>query len=102
MADLVSMLAEARIREWEQRVKAGELPLASEPLPLESWETQAFKRIVRLQREARSLDPGPERVAREAEAEKLRLQLIIGLERERPRLARAIDAQIARAVRGEP
>jgi hypothetical protein len=101
MPDVMAMLAEARIRDWQRRVAAGEVPADAEPLPLESWETTTLKDIVRLKRRARTLEDGPERKKLEAEAEMLRLHLMVAVERERPRLARILEAQIAAAVRAE-
>ncbi len=101
MADLISMLAEARIHEWQRRVAAGEVPADQPPAELESWESQVFKDIVRLKREARALPQGPERSKKEAEAKKLWLHLMVTLERERPRLAQALDAQLSLAARAD-
>jgi len=102
MADLLEQLAEARIREWQRRIDAGDVPTAR-PVQLahDSWEAQVFKDIVALRLAARQTTSEPERQRLLAEAESLRLQLMTVVERDRPRLAAALAAQLTAATRTE-
>lgn len=96
MAGFLDALAEARIREWQRRVAAGEVS-ATEALPLnaDSWESQLFKEVVALRLAARDTeDPAEARRLRER-AEGLRIQLMVALEADRPRLAQVLAARLA-------
>jgi hypothetical protein len=95
MAGFLDQLAEARIRDWQRRVAAGEVS-ATEGLPLkgESWESQLFHEIVALRLAARESTDEAEAQALRDRAEGLRIQLMVALERDRPRLARILAARL--------
>jgi len=93
--DWLERLAEVRIRRWQQRVEAGEQVPPPPPLVFESWESQLVREIVSLRREARSAaEPAP--LLRRADD--LELQLVVAVERDRPRLAQELRRVIARGV----
>ena len=95
MSDWLERLAEARIQDWQRRLAAGESVPAPPPLVFDSWESQMVKQIVQLRRQATAADDPSELLA---EATKLQLQLLVVVERDRPRLARELERVIARGV----
>ena len=96
MADPFKDLAEARIADWQRRVKAGEVRADQQPLELDRIENQLFKEILALFDKARACD-GDEREALLRQANKLRMQMIIGLEKTNPLAAKQLDDRIAAA-----
>ena len=96
MSGILDKLAEARIAEWQRRVAAGEARPDHEPLPMDRIENQLFKEILGLIDRARGAGGG-EREELLREARRLRLQLIIGLEKTNPMAAAQLDDRIARA-----
>ena len=96
MAGILDDLAEARIADWQRRVAAGEVSRDAEPLPMDTIENQLFKEILALFDRARPLQ-GDERAALLREANRLRMQLIIGLEKTNPMAAAQLDDRLARA-----
>lgn len=96
MAGILDDLAEARIKEWQRRVASGDVRADAPPLPLDRLENQLFKEILGLFERARAAT-GVEREELLRDANKLRLQLIIGLEKTNPLAAAQLDDRIARA-----
>jgi len=90
--DAWSALAEARIRDWQNRVATGEAK-AAPPLQLESMEGQLFKEILRLRLLAH--ERKSERASLLRKADDLRIQLMMLLETDRPLLAQMLNARLA-------
>lgn len=90
--DVWAALAEARIREWQNRRAKGEAT-AEPPLQLVSLEGQLFKEILRLRLLAH--ERVSERAALLGKAENLRIQLMMSLETDRPLLAQMLNARLA-------
>lgn len=88
------ILAEARIRDWQRRVAAGEAPQKTTPLEMQSIESMLFKEIVGLRLLARDTADADARAHLLQRANNLRIQMLIPLERERPLLARTLSARI--------
>ncbi len=100
MADLLELLAESKIRDWQRRVAAGEVdPANHSGLRVESWESQLFKEIIQLHLAAREVADETERDRLRAKAEGVRVQLMMTLERDRPLLAQTLQARLAAALR---
>ena len=98
MADFLEILAETHVREWQRRLAAGEVPAAAGlPLQAESWESQMFNEIVALRLAAAEAPDEPEAAALRERSERLRIQLMVVLERDRPRLAQLLAARLSTA-----
>jgi hypothetical protein len=93
--DAFQILAEARIREWQERKARGE-ELPSAPLePGDSIESQLFDHAVALRRQAHDEESAVERERLLREAEDTRLRLVVILEQAcLPLLAQSLDARL--------
>lgn len=99
MADFLEFLAESNIRDWQRRVAAGEAQATGgQSTQIESLEAQLFKEIVDLHGAALTADDPAEKARLVSKARGLRVQLLICVERDRPRLAQALDAQLGVAI----
>lgn len=99
MADFLAFLAESNIRDWQRRVAAGEAQATGgQSTQVESLEAQLFNEIVGLHAQALQTDAQPERQRLIKKARGLRVQLLVAVERDRPRLAQALDAQLGVAI----
>jgi hypothetical protein len=96
VSDVLKDLAEARIGDWQRRVAAGEVRTDKPPLAMDHIENQLFKETLALYDEARELQ-GDARRALLSKANKLRMQLVIGLEKTNPLAAQQLDSRLAQA-----
>ena len=95
-------IAEAKIKEWQQRKRDGEESEDSgESGPtVESIETQLFDKIVAARRAARETDDAQERAALLEYAKKTKIRLMVLLEKGGfPLLARSLEQRLDEAIR---
>lgn len=102
MADILSILAEARIRDWQRRKDAGELaPVAHDPLEeRQSLEGQLLREILDLLERAATASEA-ERQELHRRASELEIRLMVLLESNGLRLAARRIAAELRAQRGK-
>ena len=101
MADVMRLMAEANIRDWQRRVDAGEVDPNAPRLDLasDSFENLIYKEIVAHYERAAAASDESTRKALIKKANDQRIQLLVGIERERPLLAQTLDAKLGLAAR---
>ena len=94
--DPLEQLVEARVRDWERRVREGTAPPPPEHTALaEGLEVQLWREILALRALAAERGPGPERDALTARRRDLEVQLWVLLERTgRPLAAARLQATL--------
>ncbi len=93
-------IAEARYKEWKRRREAGDAaPLARETPPAESIESQLFEEARSLKAAASRTGDPEERDALLKQADKVRIRLMVMLEKNGyPLLARTLQERLDAAV----
>ena len=97
MSKLMTLLAEANIRDWQRRLEAGEAtitPSDSAPLEGEGLEAQLFKEILSLRQAAAAADDAAERERLRRRGADLYIQLMAVVEKDRPLLARTLAERL--------
>ncbi len=90
-----ALFAEARSEDWQRRVAAEVIPTSvSLALEVESYASMLCKEVLGLRLQARSGSDPAEKQRMLHRAEGLRIQLMVNLERERPRMAHTLDVQL--------
>lgn len=105
MGNMWLTMVEAKIRDWQRRVDAGEAPAPAEDttpaVRPDSLEMALFKEALKLYEAARDAPDEKTRKAYLAEANSTRIQLMIVLEKDRPRLARTLEGKLVAALYGD-
>lgn len=97
--DVWTALAEAKIREWNERVAEGRASAAA-TVRIDSYENQLLTEVLALYAQARACTDEAERRALLRRASNRRTELMILLERDRPLLAQTIEARLAAELSG--